>query len=809
MEISMKKLAGKRMFQIFLVCLTAICMLLSLGSLFLGLLTAENGLYEADTQKDYQENLKEEQKKLEQVYAYAILSEGKNSYDLMENSNLKYMVMQAEGNDASEQLVYSSKNLTENSDEFRRNANCLEIFASQANIYNAAYVVCHVRYNYKNIFSALLQSRDLIPEYWIGDNKNIKSSTIRGICYYENTGRFYYRCFHNMKAYLFPIRQISLSEEESYEWDGAHYTSISSAGKILQTKDFATNHSDLWFDHFYYNPADVIILEEADFQEHTVYANYQIPYAQEYKKEDYASPIDFPLHYSKDTTGEKIIRYRIYTDLNTQIQKNEHDYFYEQQLLYQKLFQYRYHFIWSFILSTILGFATIIIYIYGIMQQKQKQASLSHKIPLLILLGVFGLVTALDIWILAVCANGCLMVPNGMLPLPISGTVLCLIAELILCMLLLRECMARIRDKVFLKNTICYHLLHFCKKYLKIGWKCMKKGLEMIPMYPKVILVFLAMSILELIVIAATEWDVGVEIALFLFFKLIETPLLFLVTLHIHRLQNAAKQMAEGDLGHHVNTKHMFFMCKRHGNYLNQIAEGMNLAIEERLKSERFRTELITNVSHDIKTPLTSIVNYVDLLQKEGISNEEREEYIEVLDRQSARLKKLIDDLMDASKASTGNVELHLEKCDVGIMMVQTLGEYEEKMEALELHLITAEASGQLLVQADSRHLWRVFDNLLNNICKYSQPGTRVYVNQETDEKQVKIIFRNTSKYPLNLNSEELLERFTRGDSSRHTEGSGLGLSIAKNLIELMHGQFILTTDGDLFKVIIALPKFS
>lgn len=807
----MKKLAGKRIFQVFLVCLTAICMLISLGSLFLSLLTTEIGLYAAETQDDYQEILKEEQKNLEQVYAYAILSEGKKSYDLMENSNLKYMVVQAEGNEISEQLVYSSKNLTENSDEFRRNANYMEIIGSQADICDSSYFVSHVRCNYKNICSALLQSRELRPEYWIGDHDNIISGTIRGICYYETTGRFYYRSFYNKKAYLFPIRQISLSEEESYEWDGYHYTSISAAGKILQTKDLATNqaNSDLWFDNFYYSTADVDILDESAFQDYLVQTNYLIPYEQEYKKEDYASPIDFSLYYSKDTTDEKIIRYRVYTDLNTEIQKNEPDYFYEQQLLYQKLFQYRYHFIWYFILSTILGLATIALSLYGVMQQKQAPESLIRKVPLLILLGVFVPVSVLNIWALAVCANSCLTVPNGMLPLPVSGTILCLIAELILCMLLLEECTARIRDKVFLKNTVCYHLLHFCKKYLKIAWRCVRKGLGMIPMYPKVILGFLAVSILELIVIGATEWDVGTEIFLFFCFKLIETPLLFLVTLHIHRLQNAAKQMAEGDLEHHVNTRHMFSICKKHGNYLNQIAEGMNLAIEERLKSERFRTELITNVSHDIKTPLTSIVNYVDLLQKEGISNEEREEYIEVLDRQSARLKKLIDDLMDASKASTGNVELHLEKCDVGIMMVQTLGEYEEKMAALDLQLIPQEASGRLLVQADSRHLWRVFDNLLNNICKYSQPGTRVYINQETDEKLVKIIFRNTSKYPLNLNSEELLERFTRGDSSRHTEGSGLGLSIAKNLTELMHGQFILTTDGDLFKVIIALPKFS
>ena len=233
----------------------------------------------------------------------------------------------------------------------------------------------------------------------------------------------------------------------------------------------------------------------------------------------------------------------------------------------------------------------------------------------------------------------------------------------------------------------------------------------------------------------------------------------------------------------------------------------MASAVNERIKSERFKTELITNVSHDIKTPLTSIINYVDLLKKEEITQPKAQEYIEVLERQSARLKKLIEDLMEASKASTGNIAVELELCDINILLTQTIGEFEEKLNSKELSLVIDQSLENIFIMADNRHIWRIFDNLMNNICKYGQPGTRVYINIEATEKEVTIIFRNTSGYQLNISSDELLERFVRGDSSRHTEGSGLGLSIAQNLAELMGGSLKLHVDGDLFKVILAFPR--
>ena len=242
---------------------------------------------------------------------------------------------------------------------------------------------------------------------------------------------------------------------------------------------------------------------------------------------------------------------------------------------------------------------------------------------------------------------------------------------------------------------------------------------------------------------------------------------------------------------------------------LTDAADGDTVAesTEERMKSERFKTELITNVSHDIKTPLTSIINYVDLLEKEELHTETAQEYLEVLERQSSRLKKLIEDLIEASKASTGNLPVHLERLEAGIFMTQTVGEFEEKTKAVGLDLVIEKPETPVYIMADSRHFWRVIDNLMNNICKYAQSGTRVYINLEVKEAQVSITFRNTSKYPLNISSDELMERFVRGDASRNTEGSGLGLSIANSLMDLMGGTFRLYVDGDLFKVVLGFAE--
>ena len=233
----------------------------------------------------------------------------------------------------------------------------------------------------------------------------------------------------------------------------------------------------------------------------------------------------------------------------------------------------------------------------------------------------------------------------------------------------------------------------------------------------------------------------------------------------------------------------------------------MSRAVDERMKSERLKTELITNVSHDIKTPLTSIINYVDLLSKEELYNDKAAEYLEVLNRQSSKLKKLIEDLVEASKASSGNMSVDSQQLEAGVFVTQTVGEFEEKLKAAGLELIVSKPEETVYIMADGRHVWRVIDNLMNNICKYAQPGSRVYVNLDATNIHVSITFRNISKFPLNINGEELMERFVRGDKSRNTEGHGLGLSIAQSLMKLNSGDMKIIVDGDLFKVILAFHR--
>lgn len=274
-------------------------------------------------------------------------------------------------------------------------------------------------------------------------------------------------------------------------------------------------------------------------------------------------------------------------------------------------------------------------------------------------------------------------------------------------------------------------------------------------------------------------------------------------------LLKGTEALSKGNLSYQIDTAKMKGDFAIAGSNLNHIAVGMSNAVEERMKSERMKTELITNVSHDIKTPLTSIINYSDLLAKEADQPEKVKEYTEVLTRQSVRLKKLIEDLIEASKASTGNLEVLLAPCDANVILLQAAGEYEAKMKEHNLELVVSQPDRPVMIMADGRRLWRVFDNLLNNICKYAQEGTRVYLNLTETSAGAEISFKNTSRQQLNITADELKERFVRGDSSRNTEGNGLGLSIAQSLTELQQGTMELCVDGDLFKVTLKFPMIS
>lgn len=322
----------------------------------------------------------------------------------------------------------------------------------------------------------------------------------------------------------------------------------------------------------------------------------------------------------------------------------------------------------------------------------------------------------------------------------------------------------------------------------------------------KAVIIIAVVSFAEFYVLAS--FHRSSMVMLWLVEKLVLCVAVFVLIIQMNELQKASRHMAEGNLSYKVNTDKMFWECRKHGENLNKISEGMAKAVDERMKSERFRTELITNVSHDIKTPLTSIINYVDLLEKEELHNEKAAEYLEVLDRQSSKLKKLIEDLVEASKASSGSLPVDSQKMEVGVFVTQTVGEFEEKLAFAGLELIVSKTEEPVYIMADGRHIWRVIDNLMNNICKYAQTGSRVYVNLEATEKSVSLTFRNISKYPLNISGEELMERFVRGDKSRNTEGHGLGLSIAQSLMKLIDGDMNIVVDGDLFKVVLTFSRY-
>ena len=270
--------------------------------------------------------------------------------------------------------------------------------------------------------------------------------------------------------------------------------------------------------------------------------------------------------------------------------------------------------------------------------------------------------------------------------------------------------------------------------------------------------------------------------------------------------------IAGGQLDHQVATENLHGNNLSLANSVNSIGKGIKEAVEISMKDERMKADLITNVSHDIKTPLTSIINYVDLIKRERVDNEKVQNYIKVLDEKSQRLKQLTDDLVEASKISSGNINLSFEKINLTELMNQTIGEFSEKFESKKLTTVMNINVQNAVIEADSRRIWRVIENLFNNIFKYALEGTRVYLTVESLPDRpgyIALTIRNISASPLNCDPAELTERFIRGDESRTTEGSGLGLSIAKNLTEAQRGTFEIQLDGDLFKVILTFPLAS
>lgn len=369
--------------------------------------------------------------------------------------------------------------------------------------------------------------------------------------------------------------------------------------------------------------------------------------------------------------------------------------------------------------------------------------------------------------------------------------------------LFLNNLIAKVKAGTFLADCLIIRVLKWiagktrsCFRYVRGHMSLTQKG----------IWAYIGITFVEIVVVfalAADSMRAALCVVLYIIFKWLCIVGIVAYLIQTQELYKCAKEMAEGNLDRKADTSKMFWVFRAHGEHLNQISDGMVKAVDARMKSEHLKTELITNVSHDIKTPLTSIINYVDLLQKDDLDEKTRQEYIEVLSRQSARLKKLIEDLVEASKASTGNVQINWADIDANMLLEQAVAEYQDKLECAGLRVVFTKSETPAVIKADGQHLWRVFDNLLANISKYAMPGTRVYASVVHSDGSVRIEFKNISREALNVSSDELMERFVRGDSSRNTEGSGLGLSIANSLCTLMKAKFSLSIDGDLFKAVI------
>ena len=418
----------------------------------------------------------------------------------------------------------------------------------------------------------------------------------------------------------------------------------------------------------------------------------------------------------------------------------------------------------------------------------------------------FGIYTGISGLAFLGCGMVCLYM--GDLLMQNAGIVFCIsfftiafaLAELIVYEYVI-SIIVRIRAGKFWHYTLLRLLLNPFRRIKRELHEIRLALLTNLSMTVKVTAVFLVVFLIEAFLLLCAGADGGI-IMVYLLWKVVEYGVLLKIVVQFRQIFDGGERIAKGDYSHPIHTEKMMYELRTHAENLNNVQTGVAAAVEEKMKSERFRTELITNVSHDIKTPLTSIVNYVDLLKRENLENENARNYIRVLDEKSQRLKQLTEDLVEASKISSGNIQLDMQTIDLVELLYQTGGEFNERFEARGLTIVTKLPHNSVMIRADGRQLYRAIENLYTNAAKYALENTRVYVDLEVEENNAVFRIKNISKNPLpeqGAARKDLTERFVRGEESRTTEGSGLGLSIAKNLTQLMGGEFAILVDGDLF----------
>lgn len=464
----------------------------------------------------------------------------------------------------------------------------------------------------------------------------------------------------------------------------------------------------------------------------------------------------------------------------------------------KSLYKYSYS---TLIISIIIGSIELIYLIYSLGYVKNKEEiylSWIDKIPLEILFFGYFLLFFVE----AAISLTCLSIIYVDVKLCVMLILLVGYFSILSALYGAGTLVKRIKVHTFFKNSLTYRILKWMLKKCNNIKNTIASNKNL---GGKIALYFIGIVTISILIgLIFKEFGILLDIVFWIwcYYKIMKEVDKF------KQIHDATEKIYKGDTNIKLNESLYTGVLKELAIYINDIAGGFSNAIKESLKSERLKTELITNVSHDIKTPLTSIINYVDLLKQENIQNEKAKEYIEVLDNKSQRLKKLIEDLVEASKASSGNIKINKEVLNVKELLNQVTGEFEDKFNSRGLNIISKLPEETVYIKADSRYLYRVLENTYSNVAKYAEENTRVYIDCILEEENtVAIYVKNISKDELNISADELMQRFVRGDKSRNTEGSGLGLSIAKSLTELQDGTFNIYLDGDLFKVAIKFKR--
>ncbi|MEH7306622.1 sensor histidine kinase [Neobacillus drentensis] len=514
--------------------------------------------------------------------------------------------------------------------------------------------------------------------------------------------------------------------------------------------------------------------EKGQFKEYPTYLMFE-----DYKREIYPKVINEneQLHFItepiEELNQEKLVVYVAFTDdfLNQKINEwNE-----EKAVVTKNL-----SILAAFLLGFILSFGYLIL-VTGRRSFKDDHVHLHLVNKLYNDINIVLCISLIAVWVTSMDNVAHQSIDKIAIPItiPISAAVFILILSLV----------KHIKHKTFFKHTLIFAIIH---KLITIVRNVYETGNVAV----KTVLIVIGYPVL--IALTFFMFPVTIGLASWLAYKKVKS---------FQAIQDGVEKIKAGNLHHRIDVANRGEF-KALASNINSITDGLKKAVDRELKSERLKTELITNVSHDIRTPLTSIITYVDLLKGEEVTPRAAE-YIEILDQKSKRLKLLTDDLFDAAKATSGNISVAFEKIDIASLITQGLGEVNDRIEASHLQFKLNHPKEKVYIEADGKLLWRSIENLLSNIFKYALNGSRVYIDIEDAGSEIQLTFKNISAYELNISADELMERFKRGDESRSSQGSGLGLSIAKSLIEVQKGKFNIHVDGDLFKAVISFPKMS